>query len=122
MLDLARRFADGSLSDARMAALPDAALRAAITEVHGLGPWTADMHLMFALGHPDVLPVGDLGVRRGVQLLHGLAELPTPAAMEALTAGWRPWRSVGSWYMWRVAEAAAAAKKQEKKPTAAKKK
>jgi DNA-3-methyladenine glycosylase II len=119
MLDLARRFADGSLSDAHMAALPDAELRAAIVEVHGLGPWTADMHLIFALGHPDVLPVGDLGVRRGVQLTYDLKELPTPAKMEALTAGWRPWRSVGSWYMWRVAEAAAVAAKK-KKPAAKK--
>ena len=67
---------------------------------------------MFHLGLPDVLPAGDLGVRRGMQALYGLRELPTPAQMEAVAEQWRPWRSVGSYYMWKVEAPRAAGKKK----------
>jgi DNA-3-methyladenine glycosylase II len=62
------------------------------------------MLLMFSLGRPDVLPVGDYGVRKGAQLLYELDALPKPDELEALTDPWRPWRSVGSWYLWRATE------------------
>jgi DNA-3-methyladenine glycosylase II len=77
-------------------------LAAELTKVKGIGRWSVDMFSMFHLGHPDVLPVGDLGVRRGMGHLYGLRELPGPAQMADIAAIWAPWRSVGSYYMWRV--------------------
>jgi DNA-3-methyladenine glycosylase II len=108
--DLAAHFADGRLSNAAIAGMGAPALRTALTAVRGLGPWSVDMFTMFHLGLPDVLPVGDLGVRRGMQALYGLRDLPSPAQMEAVAERWRPWRSVGAYYMWRV-EAPRGAKK-----------
>jgi len=72
--------------------------------VHGLGEWSAHMFLMFQLGRPDVLPTGDLGVRIGMGRAYGLGGPPTPAEARAIGAPWAPYRSVGAWYMWRVAE------------------
>ena len=111
--DLARHFNEGLLSDEAISGMDAAALHTSLTAVKGIGPWTVDMHAMFHLGRPDVLPVGDLGVRRGMQVLYGLRDLPTPAQMEAVADRWRPWRSVGSYYMWRV-EVLKAAKKMKK--------
>ncbi|KAL0343285.1 UNVERIFIED_CONTAM: hypothetical protein Sangu_1215900 [Sesamum angustifolium] len=62
------------------------------------------MFMIFSLHRPDVLPVSDLGVRKGVQLLNGLEELPRPSQMEQLCEKWKPYRSVGAWYMWRFVE------------------
>ena len=64
------------------------------------------MFLMFELGRPDVLPVGDLGVRNGMQIAYGLPETPTPTRAKEIGAPWTPFRSVGSWYMWRAASTA----------------
>ncbi|PSC71100.1 putative DNA-3-methyladenine glycosylase 2 [Micractinium conductrix] len=100
--DLAEHFADGRLSDAKIADMDEAALEEALTAVRGIGVWTCHMHAMFHLGSPDVLPVGDLGVRKGMQQLYGLKELPSPAAMEKLSEKWRPFRSLGCYYMWRL--------------------
>jgi len=100
--DLSRHFNDGMLSDEAIFGMDRDSLQSALCSVKGLGPWSVDMFSMFHLGSPDVLPTGDLGVRRGMQVLYGMKELPTPKQMEAMTEGWRPWRSVGSYYMWRV--------------------
>lgn len=100
--DLARHFDEGLLSDRSILAMNQEELHTALTAVKGLGPWSVDMFAMFHLGSPDVLPVGDLGVRRGMQHLFQLKELPSKAQMEAVAEKWRPWRSVGSYYMWRV--------------------
>jgi 3-methyladenine DNA glycosylase/8-oxoguanine DNA glycosylase len=107
--DLALHVADGRLDLAALPALPDADVIERITAVKGLGEWSAHMFLMFHLGRPDVLPVGDLGVRNGMRLTYGLEAMPTPK--EALVIGepWAPYRSVGSWYMWRASEAGAPA-------------
>jgi DNA-3-methyladenine glycosylase II len=90
-------------------ALSDAEVIERVTAVKGLGEWSAHMFLMFHLGRPDVLPIGDLGVRAGMRITYGLATVPTPK--EALLIGekWAPYRSVGSWYMWRAAETIAPA-------------
>ena len=69
-------------------------------EVKGIGQWTVDMFLIFHLGRPDVLPVGDLGVRRAAMIEYGLRKLPEPPRLTRLARPWRPWRSVGTWYMW----------------------
>jgi len=81
----------------RLVRLDDDAVVEAVTVVRGVGPWTTHMLLMFALGRPDVLPVGDYGVRKGAMALYGPRELPKPAQLEAIAEPWRPWRSVASW-------------------------
>ena len=101
---VAEAFEGGGLSNRRLRAMADEEVVAAVTEVRGIGVWTAHMLLMFGMGRPDVLPVGDYGVRKGAQQLYGLDELPRPAVLEELAEPWRPWRSVASWYLWRVAE------------------
>jgi 3-methyladenine DNA glycosylase/8-oxoguanine DNA glycosylase len=75
-----------------------------LTEIKGVGPWTAHMILMFSLGRPDILPVGDYGVRKGAQLVYGLDQLPGRAELETLAQPWRPYASVASWYLWRATE------------------
>jgi DNA-3-methyladenine glycosylase II len=99
--DLAAHFADGRLEARRLARLSDEELIGAVTTVHGIGEWTAHMLLIFSLGRPDVLPVGDYGVRKGMQRLYRLRELPKPLKMERIAAAWRPYRSIASWYLWR---------------------
>ena len=82
----------------------DAAIRARLTRVKGIGPWTADMFLMFDLRRPDVWPVGDLGVRNGLARVLGWEEAPTPTEAELVGVGYRPWRSAVAWYCWRAVE------------------
>lgn len=106
--DLAAHFDRGELVAARFARMTDQALIQHLTRVKGVGVWSVHMFLMFGLNRPDVLPVGDYGVRSGMQIFFGLPELPRPAHMEELAAPWAPYRSIGSWYMWRVVEAARA--------------
>jgi DNA-3-methyladenine glycosylase II len=72
--------------------------------VRGIGRWTVEMLLMFRLGRADVLPVGDFAVRKGFSLLYGMKELPKPKELVHYGERWRPFRSVASWYMWRVNE------------------
>ena len=102
--DLARRVAGGEIDFAALEDLGDAEAAARLTAVRGVGEWSAQMFLMFELGRPDVLPVGDLGVRKGMRAAYGLAETPPPARAREIGAPWAPYRSVGSWYMWRAAE------------------
>lgn len=104
--DLAAHALDGRADFAALPRLPDDEVIARLTVVHGIGEWTAHMFLMFALGRPDVLPVGDLGVRHGMRIAYALAEPPTTAQAREIAAPWAPYRSVGSWYMWRAAESA----------------
>ncbi|XP_043711452.1 uncharacterized protein LOC122660280 isoform X2 [Telopea speciosissima] len=103
--DLASKYRKGILSDASIIDMDDKSLFAMVTMVNGIGPWSVHMFMIFSLHRPDVLPIGDLGVRKGVQLLYGLEQLPRPSQMEQLCEKWRPYRSVGTWYMWRFAEA-----------------
>ncbi|OAE24300.1 hypothetical protein AXG93_1052s1230 [Marchantia polymorpha subsp. ruderalis] len=100
--DLAAHFASGALSDAAIGEMDDGDLMKALTAVKGIGVWSVHMFMLFSLHRPDVLPVGDLGVRKGFQKLYQLAALPSPAEMERLSLSWQPYRSIGSWYMWRV--------------------
>lgn len=84
--------------------MDDRSVISMLTMVEGIGAWSVHMFLIFSLHRPDVLPVGDGGVRRGVQMLYGLEEVPRPSQMEKICEKWRPYRSVGSWYMWRLSE------------------
>jgi DNA-3-methyladenine glycosylase II len=99
--DLARHARDGKVDFTRLARLEDPAVIAELTQVKGIGEWTAQMFLIFALRRPDVLPTGDLGIRAAIKAAYALPDLPKPAAMEAIAAPWRPYRSVASWYLWR---------------------
>lgn len=103
--DLARAFHEGELDARRLHRLEDDAVVEAVTRVRGVGEWTAHMLLMSSLGRPDVLPIGDYGVRKAVQALYGLEELPARRELEAIAEPWRPWRSVASWYLWRSLDA-----------------
>jgi 3-methyladenine DNA glycosylase/8-oxoguanine DNA glycosylase len=103
--DLAAKVDDGALPDARaLAELDDASVIAALTTVRGIGPWSAQMVLMFRLGRPDVLPLADYGVQKGFQRTFRTRELPSLKALEARGERWRPHRTMASWYLWRAAE------------------
>ena len=104
MRDLALHVADGRLVFSELPALSDEDVVKRITAVKGLGEWSAHMFLMFHLGRPDVLPVLDLGVRNGMRITYGLPTVPTPKEALVIGAPWAPYRSVGSWYMWRATE------------------
>jgi len=99
--DLCARIGGGHLNPDDFPALSDEVLREKLTEVHGIGPWSVDMYLIFCLGRLDVLPVGDLGLRLGVKEAYGLREPPTVARMVEIGEVWRPYRTIGTWYMWR---------------------
>jgi DNA-3-methyladenine glycosylase II len=102
--DLARHTRDGRVDFAGLLDLPDEAVIERLTEVKGIGVWTAHMFLIFALRRTDVLPLGDLGIRSAIRKAYGFAELPEPAEMETLAARWRPYCTVASWYLWRSLE------------------
>ena len=99
--DLAEHVEDGELDLERIAELPDDDVAARLTQIKGLGPWSVQMFLIFHLGRPDVLPVGDLGIRRAVQDQYGLDDLPDAAELERIAEPWRPNRSLASLYLWR---------------------
>ncbi len=105
--DLAAKSVAGTVpTPAAARRMSDADLIDRLTAVRGIGPWTVHMLLMFDLGRPDVLPTGDFGVRTGFQKLHRKRRQPTPAELERHAERWRPYRSVASWYLWRVHEVA----------------
>lgn len=98
--DLCARVEDGSLPLDRIEKLPDEAVVEALTQVKGIGRWTAEMFLMFRLHRPDVLPVGDLGIVKAVQRAYRLRKAPTPDRLVKIGEPWRPFRSVACWYLW----------------------
>jgi DNA-3-methyladenine glycosylase II len=98
---LAEHVLSGELELERLDELDDDAAIAELVAVKGLGLWTAHMFLMFHLERPDVLPVGDLGIRRAIERAYGLQELPAADAMEAIAQPWRPHRTLACRYLWR---------------------
>ena len=105
--DLARHTRDGRLVFEELPALPDHDAIERLTQVKGIGEWTAHMFLMFALRRPDILPVGDLGIRTAIRRAYQLPELPTVAEIEQIALHWRPYCTVASWYLWRSLEGGA---------------
>jgi DNA-3-methyladenine glycosylase II len=99
--DLATKVLDRSLALESLDRLDDDAVIEALTTVKGIGRWSAEMFLIFRLGRPDILPVGDVGVQRAMRRLYGLRKHPSPARMTALARPWRPYRSIACWYLWR---------------------
>ncbi|MDC3956132.1 DNA-3-methyladenine glycosylase family protein [Polyangium jinanense] len=102
--DLCEKLLDGTLVLDELPALDDEAVIEHLRRVKGIGRWTAEMFLIFRLGRPDVLPVADLGIQKGMKKLHGLRKDPTPERMIKLARPWRPYRSVACWYLWRLHE------------------
>jgi DNA-3-methyladenine glycosylase II len=98
---LAEHVVSGELELDRLDEMPDAEVAAELVAVKGLGQWTADMFLLFHLQRPDVLPVGDLGIRRAVERAYGLPGLPDPAELTRIAEPWRPHRSLACRYLWR---------------------
>lgn len=104
--DLAAKTEDGTLKLSRFSRMSDDEIIEMLTSVKGIGVWTAHMFLIFSLARMDVFPVGDLGVRRAIQLRYGFDQLPNAVEMERIADenGWRPYRSIASWYLWRSLE------------------
>lgn len=100
--DLAARVQDGRLELRGLRRLSDDALVSQLTQIRGIGRWSAEMFLLFHLHRPDILPVGDFGFRSGVKQAYGLAALPGPKELEAMGERWRPHRSLATLYFWRV--------------------
>ncbi len=98
---LAEHVLSGALELERLEELEDEQVVAELTAVKGLGPWTAQMFLMFHLARPDVLPVGDLGIRRAVMVRYDLPALPDPGELERIAEPWRPYRTLACRFLWR---------------------
>ena len=114
--DLARREAAGEIPTiARLPWLDEQAIVDALVPIRGIGRWTVEMMLMFRLGRPDVLPVDDLGIRKGAQVLDKLDGMPTPKELLARGERWAPFRSYASFYLWRIADAGVQAKAPTKR-------
>jgi DNA-3-methyladenine glycosylase II len=99
--DLSERTLRRELRFRSLARMSDEDVIVALTKVRGVGVWTAQMFLIFALRRPDVLPTGDLGIRSAMRNVYELPDLPSPEEMERIAQPWRPWASVGCWYLWR---------------------
>lgn len=105
--DLAAKAGDGVVPSTRQLAwMEDGAIIERLTQVRGIGRWTAEMLLIFRLGRPDILPLGDLGIRKGARMLDGLSDLPAPTELAGRGARWVPYRSLASLYLWRIADSA----------------
>ena len=100
VLDLAKKFLDGTVDPKHFHEMTDDAIRAHLVAVKGIGRWTADMFLMFTLHRPDVLPTGDLGIQKAMQKVFKLRSLPPLERMEKLAEPWRPYRTVACRYLW----------------------
>jgi DNA-3-methyladenine glycosylase II len=99
--DLAQHFADGRIHVHRWPQMPDEEIIAELVEVRGIGRWTAEMFLIFNLLRPDVFPLDDLGLQKGIRLAYFRGRKISLNRMQKLGEGWRPWRSVATWYLWR---------------------
>ncbi|HXJ86897.1 MAG TPA: DNA-3-methyladenine glycosylase [Candidatus Binatia bacterium] len=99
--DLATKTAAGLLDFSRLPDLPDEEVIEHLTQVKGIGVWSAHMFLMFSLRRPNVLPTGDYGVQMAVKKHYRKRNLPRPKDMEKIARAWEPYRSIACWYMWR---------------------
>lgn len=99
--DLSKKITTGALEIDSLKNMTDDEVIQQLTKVRGIGRWTAEMFLIFSLGRQDVLPVGDLGLRKGVQMLYSLSETPQKDEIETIAQKWRPYRTVATWYIWK---------------------
>lgn len=99
--DLSKRIKTDQLNIRKISTKSDEYVMEQLTNVKGIGRWTAEMFLIFSLGRLDILPVGDLGLKKGIQLMHSFKELPNEKEIELLAESWRPYRTVATWYLWK---------------------
>src|SRR5207302_3845075 len=104
LTDLASRFGDGTVPVHDIEQLSDEDIVERLTQVRGIGRWTAEMFMIFQLRRPDIWPVDDYGIRKGFATIHGLEAPPTPKALDALGEIYRPYRSIAAWYCWRAVD------------------
>ena len=105
LIDLADKTENRLIPDrAATHSMTDQEIVEALTSVRGIGPWTAEMFLIFTLGRPDVLPIGDFAVRKAFGAVYKKGTAPTPQQLSKFGERWRPYRSIASWYMWRASE------------------
>ena len=102
---VAEAFRSGRITTRRLVQMEDSEIVETLTELEGIGEWTAHMLLIFSLGRTDVLPLGDYGIRKGAQRLYELGEPPRGAELERIGERWRPYRTVASWCLWQIAQA-----------------
>ena len=120
--DLAAKTLDGTVPPlAALRRMSEVEIHERLIQVRGIGEWSVQMFLMFRLGRPDVLPVLDLGIRKGFQHVYGLADTPKPQAILEHGERWRPYRSIASWYLWRAVDQKKAKKSPGKKSEKARK-
>jgi DNA-3-methyladenine glycosylase II len=101
MRDLAEHCASGKVPLRRLAEMTNEEVIDSLVQVRGIGPWTAEMFMIFSLGRPDILPIGDYGLRAGVKRHYQLAELPKKDRLHEIGETWKPYRSIATWYIWR---------------------
>ena len=99
--DLSQKIENGKLKMKSLSKMTDDEIIEHLTQVKGIGRWTAEMFLIFSLGRLDVLPTGDLGLRKGVQMAFSMSELPKPKEVEKIGVRWKPYRSIATWYLWK---------------------
>jgi DNA-3-methyladenine glycosylase II len=117
MKDLAKKTIEGTVPTFEQAqALSDEELIKRLVSVRGIGAWTVEMFLIFRLGRPDVLPIHDLGVKKGWSITYRKKHMPKPKELLAFGERWRPYRTVASWYMWRACQRAGSAALRKIRP------
>jgi len=99
--DLSKKIQTKQLNMRKISTKSDEYVVEHLTNVKGIGRWTAEMFLIFSLGRLDVLPVGDLGLKKGIRLMYSLKELPNEKEIERIAESWRPYRTVATWYLWK---------------------
>ncbi len=99
--DLSKKIQSKQLNMRKISTKSDEYVVEHLTDVKGIGRWTAEMFLIFSLGRLDVLPVGDLGLKKGIQLMYSLKELPNEKEIEQIAESWKPYRTVATWYLWK---------------------
>jgi DNA-3-methyladenine glycosylase II len=99
--DLSKKIEQNQLNMRKISTKSDEYVIEQLTSVRGVGRWTAEMFLIFSLGRLDVLPVGDLGLKKGIQLMYSFDDLPDEKKIEQLAETWRPYRTVATWYLWK---------------------
>lgn len=104
LIDLSEKFIARKIPVRRLARMSDEEVIESLTQVKGIGQWTAEMFLMFVLNRPDVLPVDDLGLREAVKRIYKLRERPNAKKLRKMAEPWAPWRSIATWYLWRGLE------------------
>jgi DNA-3-methyladenine glycosylase II len=114
--DLAAKTLDGTVPTlAKLRRMTEQEIHDRLTQVRGIGEWSVQMFLMSRLGRADVLPIHDLGIRKGFQIVYGHEDVPKPQVILEFGERWRPYRSIASWYLWRAVD-----EKPKKKPAAKK--